>query len=612
MAVRTNRLVRSAAAVTLVGAGVAAGITGSVSTAVAQTPTPVLTVVSSSSYGPEPDGFLYIVGEVQNTGTDDVQDGTVQVGLYNVGGTQLAIDTRTIEVSELAPGEKGGFVDIVPPPSGYDHFKILGATGIDDGTPPYRQFSVTGVTDVANSGGLHQVNATVTNTGYYTAQNVKADMTFYNAAGIVVDVDTFPLNGGASLAPAATTALAENDIPAHIQYTRFAVLIEGTTTTPACGPCVPFTRIGGTTRIGTAVLTSQDTFPTAGTAKAVVLARADTFPDALAGGPLAAHVGGPLLLTEPTGLDPATQAEIVRVAPAGSTVYILGGPSAVASSVDPILTGLGYKVQRVFGADRYATAVAVAGVLGNPATVFEATGINFPDALSGGPAAVANTAAILLTDGAVQAPATAAYLVAHASMRYALGGPAAAGATEFAVERGICALRLRGWPERHDRRGLWWHVGCRRRHRARASAGSRSGRCPLADCYDRLVGGASRCSSVCPSTVAPSSHAWALPSFMPVTGIPITRSRGSPCAARHVWATSERSRQVGESRLRTPATPALLEFGNPTGQGTRARTPSRASRRRASQTAIVAQPAPRITTGRNRHIRSPFRAVRRT
>jgi hypothetical protein len=426
MAVRTNRLVRSAAAVTLVGAGVAAGITGSVSTAVAQTPTPVLTVVSSSSYGPEPDGFLYIVGEVQNTGTDDVQDGTVQVGLYNVGGTQLAIDTRTIEVSELAPGEKGGFVDIVPPPSGYDHFKILGATGIDDGTPPYRQFSVTGVTDVANSGGLHQVNATVTNTGYYTAQNVKADMTFYNAAGIVVDVDTFPLNGGASLAPAATTALAENDIPAHIQYTRFAVLIEGTTTTPACGPCVPFTRIGGTTRIGTAVLTSQDTFPTAGTAKAVVLARADTFPDALAGGPLAAHVGGPLLLTEPTGLDPATQAEIVRVAPAGSTVYILGGPSAVASSVDPILTGLGYKVQRVFGADRYATAVAVAGVLGNPATVFEATGINFPDALSGGPAAVANTAAILLTDGAVQAPATAAYLVAHASMRYALGGPAAA------------------------------------------------------------------------------------------------------------------------------------------------------------------------------------------
>jgi hypothetical protein len=424
MPARANSLARSAAALSLIAGCAVAGIAGFATTAAAATPT--LTVVSSSSYGPETDGFLYIVGEVKNTGTDDVQAGEVQVGLYNSSGTQLALDTRTIEVSDLAPGEKGGFVDIVPPPAGYDHFKILGATGVDDPAPPYHQFSVTGLKDVVDGTGLHQVTATVANIGYYTAQNVKADVTFYNAAGTVVDVDTFPLNGGASMAPGATTSLSENAIPSHILYTSFAVLIEGLTPTPSCAPCVSFTRIGGTTRIGTAILTSQDSFKTAGSAKAVVLARADTFPDALAGGPLAAHVGGPLLLTEQTGLDPATQAEIVRVAPAGSTVYILGGPAAVASSVDPILTGLGYKVQRVFGADRYATAVAVAGVLGNPTTVFEATGINFPDALSGGPAAVARGAAILLTDGSTQAPATAAYLSAHASTRYALGGPAAA------------------------------------------------------------------------------------------------------------------------------------------------------------------------------------------
>ena len=45
-------------------------------------------------------------------------------------------------------------------------------------------------------------------------------------------------------------------------------------------------RVAGADRLATAIATSQDQFPTAGSASAVVLARSDTFPDALAGGPL--------------------------------------------------------------------------------------------------------------------------------------------------------------------------------------------------------------------------------------------------------------------------------------------------------------------------------------
>src|SRR5690242_17551229 len=63
-------------------------------------------------------------------------------------------------------------------------------------------------------------------------------------------------------------------------------------------------RVAGPTRIGTAIATSQDEFATGGSARAVVLARADNFPDALAGGPLAAAKGGPLLLTPSNALDP--------------------------------------------------------------------------------------------------------------------------------------------------------------------------------------------------------------------------------------------------------------------------------------------------------------------
>ena len=131
----------------------------------------------------------------------------------------------------------------------------------------------------------------------------------------------------------------------------------------------------------------------------MVLTRADTYPDALAGVPLAAKVGGPLLLTSSNSLSAAVRAEIVRVLPAGAPVYILGGTSAVSAAVETTITGLGFVVHRLAGANRFATAVAVAGALGNPTTVFEATGLNFPDALAGGPAAIEDGAAILLTNG---------------------------------------------------------------------------------------------------------------------------------------------------------------------------------------------------------------------
>jgi hypothetical protein len=196
----------------------------------------------------------------------------------------------------------------------------------------------------------------------------------------------------------------------------------------AAGAATPVvSRIAGATRFDTAIAASQDQFTATGSAKAVVLARADTYPDALSGGPLAAKVGGPLLLTSSTSLPSSVQAELIRVLPKGGTVYILGGTSAVSTAVETTITGLGFAVQRLAGADRFATAVAVAGAMGNPTTVFEATGLNFPDALAGGPAAIKSGGAILLTNGASQSTATAAYLAAHTGGKhYALGGPAAA------------------------------------------------------------------------------------------------------------------------------------------------------------------------------------------
>jgi hypothetical protein len=127
--------------------------------------------------------------------------------------------------------------------------------------------------------------------------------------------------------------------------------------------------------------------------------------------------------------------EIERVLSPGKTVYVLGGPLALAPAIDDTLEDAGYDVVRVAGQNLFSTATAIADQLGNPATVFEATGLNFADALSAVPAAVQVGGAILLTDGPVQAPETAEYLASHpASTRYAIGGPlAAAGADPEAI-----------------------------------------------------------------------------------------------------------------------------------------------------------------------------------
>ena len=90
-----------------------------------------------------------------------------------------------------------------------------------------------------------------------------------------------------------------------------------------------------------------------------------------------------------------------------------------------MLTGAGYHVVRYAGTDRFATAVAVAGALGNPGTVLLASGENYPDALAAGPAAAHVHGAVLLTDGSVIPAATASYLT-RATTVYAIGGPAAA------------------------------------------------------------------------------------------------------------------------------------------------------------------------------------------
>lgn len=186
-------------------------------------------------------------------------------------------------------------------------------------------------------------------------------------------------------------------------------------------------RIAGTDRLGTAIEASQSHWAAANApgahAHAVVLSRSDQFADALGGSALAAKVGGPLLLTQTSGLNAAVQAEIQRVLGPGDgvkTVYVLGGVQALSPNVANALSALHYKVQRLAGDDRFSTAVAIANQITGPGSapdyILLATGENFPDALAAGAAAGSinahdgKSAVVLLTNDAVMPGSTASYL----------------------------------------------------------------------------------------------------------------------------------------------------------------------------------------------------------
>ena len=157
-----------------------------------------------------------------------------------------------------------------------------------------------------------------------------------------------------------------------------------------------------------------------GSAPAAVLARSDDFADALAGSALGGGVA-PLLYTPSNApLDPVTAEELRRVLAFGDpspVVYVLGGPSAVPSSVDDELTAMGAAVIRVAGEGREATAAAVSQLLEdlevhtasgqNRDFVFVTNGRDFADAVTAGQMAAYYGIPVLVTNAEGLHPITA-------------------------------------------------------------------------------------------------------------------------------------------------------------------------------------------------------------
>ncbi|WP_164995912.1 cell wall-binding repeat-containing protein [Miniphocaeibacter massiliensis] len=144
-------------------------------------------------------------------------------------------------------------------------------------------------------------------------------------------------------------------------------------------------RIAGNDKFDTSVKASQKTYYSS---EYAVIASGDDFADALAGGTLATQLKAPLLLASKDSITEGTLEEIARLGV--STVYVIGGEAAISKEVaTEIEETTGAFAERIFGADRYGTAMAISrkrnefsGKTSEPAAM---NGTNFPDALAAAP-----------------------------------------------------------------------------------------------------------------------------------------------------------------------------------------------------------------------------------
>ena len=166
----------------------------------------------------------------------------------------------------------------------------------------------------------------------------------------------------------------------------------------------------------------------------VIIATGANFPDALSAG----AAGLPVLLTNGSAMPPETAAYLNGLNPdpssGGTQLVTVGGPgdkALVSGHQHGQMPRWPQQIRRVplAGTARYATSLMVAeAFFGSETDAAVATGMSWPDALSGGAMVGHRGGPLLLTDPSGMSPALLDYLGGESGSLYALhllGGPAA-------------------------------------------------------------------------------------------------------------------------------------------------------------------------------------------
>lgn len=157
-------------------------------------------------------------------------------------------------------------------------------------------------------------------------------------------------------------------------------------------------RIWGANRYDTSVSISRNGWNA--TSDYAVVVSGEGFGDALSAAPLAKKYNAPILLVSKDKLDNQSDSnlniseELSRLKV--KKVFLIGGTGVVSTNVENTVKNKGIEVERISGADRYATSVEVAKKVGTDNGIVVATGEDFPDALSIAPIAATKGMPIIL------------------------------------------------------------------------------------------------------------------------------------------------------------------------------------------------------------------------
>lgn len=215
-------------------------------------------------------------------------------------------------------------------------------------------------------------------------------------------------------------------------------------------------RVQGDSRYDTAVELTRRAFPTGGVGP-VFLVVGTNYPDALAASPVAAELGGAVLLTAKDALPTVVRDELLRLGP--TEIIIVGGPLAISAKTEDEVRALGLPVRRLQGDSRYDTAALLTELAfpGGATTAYVATGTNFPDGLAAGAAGAAIGAPVLLapgTQGVLPAATSTALRDLEVGEIYALGAaPVMSPALVSSLDAIAPTTRL-GGDTRYDTAGL--------------------------------------------------------------------------------------------------------------------------------------------------------------
>ena len=358
--------------------------------------THALTDTSAALDVADPAGCPNPVG-VDERGQTRPSGGGCDIGAFELTGAGTVTITKDVAPGTIQPGATATFTIVVTNTSG--------ATATD-----------VVVTDVVPDG-LTITHVAPTGTCSIAAQTMTCNLgDLAPAAQVTI---TLVINGSQPGNYLNTAVVTVDGTQADMDDASLVVATgEGCSGMGASGTGIPegVVRVQGLNRIQTAVAASQAACGD-GEAPAVVLTRADLFPDAQAGTPLAIALGAPLLLSDPATLSGEAEVELQRVLPQGGTVYLLGGTVALSDVVQARLQLIGYTTVRYGGVNRFETAAIIANQgLANPANLLVANGGDFADSIVAGAAAAAIgdsgmvEAAVLLTSGADIPPETQTYL----------------------------------------------------------------------------------------------------------------------------------------------------------------------------------------------------------